>query len=315
MRVAFFGTPEPAARLLDALLRGGYEVAPVVTAEDKPKGRGLQLEQSPVKRLAQKNGLTVFTPKSLKEPSFVEAFDRFRADVAVVCAYGRLIPKPMLAAVPKGFVNVHYSLLPKYRGASCVPYAILFGEKTSGVSMILLDEGLDTGPILEQYTLEVEPQDTAGTLMEKLTRLAEARLTPALQNYLEGKTSPKPQEGAASYCPLLKKEDAALDFRLEPEVLVNFTRAMHPWPKAYCFWKNERIVVHRARAETMNDPSLLSAPTGTAVKTGEMLGIVAKGGLFVPELLQREGRKVVDNAAFLRGFPEILGAPFTGTTP
>lgn len=312
MRIAFFGTPEPAARLLEALLKAGYEIAPVVTAQDKPKGRGLQLEQSPVKKLALKKGLTVLSPKSLKEPSFMDDFGRFRSDVAVVCAYGRMIPKAVLEAVPKGFVNVHYSLLPKYRGASCVPYAILFGEKLSGVSMILLDEGLDTGPILEQFALRIDRQDTAGTLTEKLTRLAEVHLAPALQRYLAGETTPKPQEGEASYCPLLKKDDAALDFALEPEVLVHVTRAMHPWPKAYFFWQNERIVVHRARAETLNDDSLLSSPKGMAVKIGESLGIVSKGGMFVPELLQREGRKVVDNAAFLRGLPEVLGTPFTG---
>lgn len=315
MRIAFFGTPTPAAHLLETLLCEGVDVAPVITAEDKPKGRGLQPEPTPVKRLAIERGLKVLTPKNLKDPQFLEVFREYQADAALVCAYGRLIPKTLLSSLPKGFVNVHYSLLPKYRGASCVAFAILFGETITGVSFMLLDEGLDTGPLLAQFPLTIHKEDTADSLTQRLTELAKAQLIPVLRDYLEGRLHPKPQEGEASYCPLLKKEDAWIDFNLEPEVLVALTNAMNPWPKAYCFWKKERILIHKASAHPLDDLHTLSLPKGTAIKMGHTFGILAKGGLFVPELIQREGRQAVNNAQFLRGLSEILQTPFTGRCP
>lgn len=315
MRIAFFGTPDPAARLLEAVVGSGFEVGPVVTAEDKPKGRGLHLEPSPVKRLALEMGLRVLTPKTLKDSNFLKAFGEFQAEAALVCAYGHLIPKALLSSLPKGFVNVHYSLLPRYRGASCVPFTILFGERVTGVSFIVLDEGLDTGPILAQFPLAIEKEDTAGSLTQKLTELAKAQLVPVLMGYMEGNIKAVPQRGEATYCPLLKKEDALIDFSLEPEVLVALTKAMNPWPKAYCFFRGERILIHRASAQPINDPQAHYLPKGTAIRMGQTFGILVKGGLFVPEVLQREGRQVISNAAFLMGLPEILQTPFTGRSP
>lgn len=311
MRLAFFGTPRISAIILLSLIESEYDVVSVVTAEDKPKGRGLKAEPAEVKKVASVYSIPTLTPKSLRDESFIKSFLSISFDLAIVCAYGKIIPKRLLEVPYFGFVNVHFSLLPKYRGASCVQYTILFGEEKTGVTFFLIDEGLDSGLVLEQVEAPILSDDTSCTLTMRLTELAKLNLAHVIDGHVSGHISPRIQEESEiTYCPLIQKSDGRLYFNLEPEVLVNVVRAMYPWPKAYCCINSKRVIIHKAHAEKPLAFSSEGLTYGQVAKTRAGFGICAKGGLFVPDLLQLEGRKVLNNKEFLSGYKDLLQKAF-----
>jgi len=250
MRIVFMGTPEFAVPSLDAISHSPDDVVGVVTQPDRPKGRGQDLALSPVKLVAQRAQIPILQPLKMKDPAFLEALQAWRPDLIAVAAFGRILPKMILDLPPKGCVNVHASLLPKYRGAGPIQWAVINGERETGITTMLMDEGMDTGAILLQESVAIAPDDTAGSLSVKLAAVGGRLLIETLRRLKAGSLTPCPQDSSqASMAPLLKKDDGLLDWTLPAAALANRVRGLSPWPGAYTylgadrwsFWKTEAV--------------------------------------------------------------------------
>jgi methionyl-tRNA formyltransferase len=295
MRIVFFGTPSFAVPSLDALLQAGHEVTGVVTQPDKRKGRGRILSPPPVKELAAGRGLKVMQPERIRDSSFIGALEDINPELIVVVAYGKILPPDILTLPRRGCINVHASLLPKYRGAAPIPWAIIRGEKKTGITTMLMDEGLDTGDILLQGEIDIHRDDTAETLTKKLAEAGASLLIKTLREMEVGSLRPVPQTGIPSYAPPLKKEDGRIDWSGTAEDIYNFVRGMYPWPCAYCYLKNERIKI--TRVKVLKGPGI----AGRVEEAGGQL-IVGTGKELISVIeLQPEGKKLMTAQDFLRG--------------
>ena len=247
-KIIFLGTPEFAIPSLEGLYEKENVIA-VVTQPDKPKGRGLKLSPSPIKTWALSKGLKVLEPLKLKDSQVIETFKSFLPDLIVVCAYGKILPKELLEIPKFGCWNIHASLLPKYRGASPINWAILEGEKETGITIILMDEGLDTGPILLQKKIPILEEDNAITLTKKLSLLGKEAILEAIELHKKGtlKPFPQPEEGI-SYAPILKKEDGFFTFEDPAKIIERKAKAFLPWPAAFTYYKNKLLKVFSAKA-------------------------------------------------------------------
>jgi methionyl-tRNA formyltransferase len=294
--LVFMGTPDFAATILAGLIAAGHRVAAVYTQPPRPAGRGHRLQPSPVEALAARHGLPVKAPTTLRDPAAQAEFAATPADAAIVAAYGLILPPPVLQAPRLGCLNVHASLLPRWRGAAPIQRAILAGDSQTGVTIMQMDEGLDTGPILLQQTIAIEPDATAGRLTEQLAQVG-ARLMPAaLDGVAAGTLQPRPQPAeGVTYAAKLRREEARLDWRLPAVPLERQVRAFDPWPGAWFEGRGERIRVLAADivASAAGEP-------GTVLD--EHLTVACGVGALRPMQLQRPGRAPLDGAAFLRGF-------------
>jgi len=233
MRIVFMGTPDFALPALEALI-ASHDVCLVVTQPDKPSGRKKKLSPPPVKEMAEAAGIEVLQSASARTPEFLAAMQETKADVAVVVAYGKILPLSVLEAFPHGCINIHGSLLPKYRGAAPIQWAVIDGEKQTGISIMRLDEGMDTGPVLLRRTEPIFEDDTAGSLFERLAPLGASAILEALQGVEAGTLVAKPQaEEGASHAAMLKKQDGLVDWTLDAEVLACRMRGLDPWPGAF----------------------------------------------------------------------------------
>jgi methionyl-tRNA formyltransferase len=273
MKIVFMGTPEPAATILKALIESKAEIICVVTQPDRPKGRGLKTAFSPVKELALKQNLPILQPERAKDPVFVAELSSLKPDLIIVVAYGQILPKAVLELPKLGCVNVHASLLPKYRGAAPIEYAILKGEKETGVTIMKVEETLDTGPILLQDKLPVAPDDTAGTLEKKIFALGSSLVLKALELIASGKAEYKEQDHAlASYAPRLRKEEGVIDWKDSAKDICDRIRAFDPWPGAYTYYKEKALKICRA---------IQAFKVNKAFKAGEIVEIVKNEGFVV----------------------------------
>ena len=246
MRVVFWGSPEFAVASLDALLASAHEVVAVVTQPPKPKGRGRAVEATPVQRRAEAAGIPVLAPRRPRGGEFIAVLQMLEPDVFVVAAYGAILPLEILAIPPRGAINVHASLLPDLRGAAPVTRAILGGHAETGVTIMRMDEGLDTGPILLHARTAILPDDTAGTLTERIAAIGADLLVAALDGLVAGTIEERPQNhSAATYTEKVGAEEARLDWRRPAEDLERATRAYDPWPGAWTTWRGERLKVFR----------------------------------------------------------------------
>ncbi len=308
-RVVFMGTPEFAIPTLERLI-AQHQVAGVVTQPDREAGRGRQVSHSPVKRLALAHGLPVLQPKSLRrEPEAVERLRSLMPDVIVVAAYGLILPQAVLDIPTHGCLNVHASLLPKYRGASPIAGAILGGETETGITIMLMDAGMDTGPILAQVRAPIYPDDTTGTLEPRLARLGADLLAETLPRWLGGAITPRPQDNSqATYTRLLSKEDGQIDWTEPADLIARKVRAYNPWPGTYTIWAGNLLKILEAEA-VPNPPALaqpgevLADPMGVAVGTGE--------GLLRLKTVQLAGKRAMDAAKFARGARGFVGSIMT----
>lgn len=245
MKVVFMGTPLAAVPTLERILTGGHEVVAVWTQPDRPAGRGNKVTMPPVKEFAIEKGLPVYQPIKIKKPEALELFRSHNADVAVVVAYGRILPEGFLEAFPKGCINVHFSLLPKYRGAAPVNWAIANGEKETGVTTMRMDSGLDTGDILLIAETPIGADENAIQLMERLSYLGAELLSETL-NKLDSITPQKQDDLKASFAPILKKEDGLIDWSMTAIQIKNHVLAFQPFPKSYTFFQGRRFFLWRA---------------------------------------------------------------------
>lgn len=316
MRVIFLGTPGYAVPVLSTLFDAHHELVAVVTRPDRPAGRGRSLESPPTAAWARRRGVPVLQPTSLRPPEVAAQFAALKPDVMVIASYGRILPPEILAIPSKGCLNVHPSLLPKYRGSSPVAEALLRGETIIGVTIMLLNKGIDTGPIVAQEEYPVLPDDTAESLTQRLFEQGASLLIRTLPAWSNGEITAIPQdESQATYSRRLKKSDGEMDFTLPAKRLADQVRALHPWPGAYSHWKGQTLKILKAvplPTDASNPDGLVDTRPGkvVALNPGEAaaLGVVTGEGLLGIVELQLEGRRVSDGGAFLRGHMDFLGA-------
>ncbi|MCX7861028.1 MAG: methionyl-tRNA formyltransferase [Chloroflexus sp.] len=253
MRVLFLGSPSFAVHALEALVAAGHEIVGVVTQPDRPAGRARRLTPPPVKVAALAHGLPVLQPETLRDPQVVATLTALQPEVGVVAAYGEILRRAVLAIPPLGYLNIHPSLLPLYRGPTPVAGAILAGETVTGVTIMLLDPGMDSGPILAQAVVDLPPTARAGPLTDQLFQIGAELLVQTLPRYARGEIEPRPQDHSqATVTKMLKKEDGRIDWSLPALVIERMTRAYDPWPGAYTFWRGQplRIITAAVGATT-----------------------------------------------------------------
>jgi methionyl-tRNA formyltransferase len=305
MKIVFMGTPHAAVESLDRIVRDGYDVVAVYTQPDKPAGRGNQISSSPVKQYATERGIRVLQPMKIKTPDALQTFQDHGADVAVVVAYGRILPEGLLNGFPMGAINVHFSLLPKYRGAAPVNWAIVHGESKSGVTTMQMDAGLDTGPILMQRETSIAEEETAIDLMQKLSSLGAELLSETLANYSSLTAQPQNEE-RSSLAPIMKKEDGLISWMLNAKDIGNRVRGFQPFPTAFTFFRGKKLTLWEA---TVSDtPHPISHPGQVIEASGDRL-LVFCGGDSVLKIdeLQLEGKRRVSARDFINGVRPAVG--------
>ncbi|HIE24714.1 MAG TPA: methionyl-tRNA formyltransferase [Anaerolineales bacterium] len=295
-RIVFMGSPDFAAISLRALAQK-FNLVGCVTQPDRRAGRGKKLISPPVKILADELGIPTIQPRRIRNREAMDALHRFAPDLIVVAAYGQIL-RPELLALPRyGCVNVHGSLLPRWRGAAPIQAAILAGDEETGITIMLMDEGIDTGDTLSKRAIPIEDTDTAETLFKKLAPLGADLLVETLPKYLAGKIKPQPQpEEGATYAKMLKKANGELDFSKTAVELERQIRAFSPWPGSFFEWEEKRIKVHRAKVDERKSPGI-----GTQVEIEGVPAIGTSEGILILEKIQPAGKKSMSGKSFLVG--------------
>ena len=307
MRIVYMGTPDFTVYPLEDLLAAGHEVVAVFTKENKPKGRGQKMVQPALMKFAQSHNIPIFTPTTLRNTAIQEKIASFDAETIVVFAYSLILPAEILYMPKYGCINIHPSLLPLWRGASPVASSILHGDSVGGVSVMHMDEGLDTGAVFGQLTVEIDEQDTTAILTDKLARLSGSLLCKVLDSLQVGQICPLPQDNsAATYSVKFEKESGLLDFNLSAYDLKRRVMAYNPWPCAYTFLHGKMLKILTATYSI--DSAVNGLETGSVVAFDNSFAIVTGKGLLVPLSVQLEGKKAVSASDFRNGAGDLLNA-------
>lgn len=293
--IIFFGTPYFAVPTLKNLISKGEKISLVVTQPDKPKGRGREIHPPPVKVVSLEHGLKIVQPERIKDEAFIESLRTLRPEFAIVVAYGKILPKEILNIPLRGCVNLHASLLPKYRGAAPIQWALIRGEKITGVTTMLIDEGLDTGPILLQKEVLIEEDDNGETLSRKLSFIGAELILETIDKMRKGLIVPLPQVGEPTYANSLKKEDGKINWNLSAEEIFNLIRGTYPWPCAYCFFREERVKIIKAQKSEGN------YKPGYILRAKEELIVGTNSGLLKILLIQPHGKRIMTAKEFICG--------------
>ena len=303
MRIVFMGTPDFAVPCLARLIADGHEIAGVFTQPDKPKGRGMKLCPPPVKELALERNLPVYQPENMKDGAALQILRELKPELIVVVAFGRILPKDILDLPPYGCINVHGSLLPRYRGAAPIQWSVLNGDETAGVTTMYLAEGLDTGDMILKKETPVGPEETSGELFDRLSVLGAEALSETVALIAAGKARRTPQDDSLScYAPMLTKQDAKIDFTKSAREVHNLVRGMSPWPVAHTTLDGKTLKVHRTRtAEGSGAP-------GEVLEDGRRLVVACGEGAVEFLEIQAEGSRRMAAADYLRGHPVMKGA-------
>jgi methionyl-tRNA formyltransferase len=303
MRSIFMGSPEFALPTLEALA-GLTEVAGVVTQPDRPAGRGRRPSPPPVKVLAQELGLDVIQPETLRSPEVMDRLRDWKPEIIVVAAFGKILRADVLSLPRLGCLNLHASLLPRHRGAAPIPAAILAGDAGTGISLMKMDAGMDTGPVLAQKRIPIRPEETAESLTQNLARLAAEILKECFPVYIRGELIGRAQDNSrATYAPQLKKEEGRLDFRLGSEILHRKVRAFHPWPGTFVLWKGRPLKV----LELQPAPFAGDLPPGTTLEFSRFPAVRTTDGIVILLRVQPAGKKAMPGDEFLRGARDFPG--------
>ncbi len=306
MRVIFMGTPDFAVGTLEALRRAGHEIVLAVTQPDKPKGRGKSMQFPPVKEAALSHGIPVFQPRRVREPECIDELRQYQAEIIVVVAFGQILPKEILEMPKHGCVNVHASLLPKYRGAAPIQWAVINGERVTGVTTMRMDQGLDTGDMILKEEVELAPQETGGSLFDRLAQTGAALCVRTLEAIEDGTAVYTPQDHeAATHTMMIKKQLGKIDWNRPAQELVCLIRGLNPCPSAYTSLNGKTLKIWKAVVEAQEggktEPGIV-----TAVENDRIVVQTAHGLLQLLEV-QLEGKKRMTTDAFLRGFPVETG--------
>lgn len=308
MRIIFAGTPVFAAKSLFSLINAGYEIVLVLTQPDRPAGRGMKIQVSDVKNVAKAYDIPLLQPLTLKQEAVHAQLKAYHADVMIVAAYGLILPEQVLRIPPYGCLNIHASLLPRWRGAAPIQRAILAGDQKTGITIMQMEEGLDTGAMLLQRAIPIDPVDTAQTLHDKLADLGAQSIVEALELLRLGKLTATPQnESLACYASKIQKKEAEIDWRLDAEQINRSIRAFNPYPGAYTYFEGDVLKIWQASVAKID-----SGKAGEIIATGgEGLVIGCGRGALVLEMLQKSGRKKMPIAEFLAGYPLRTGQFFS----
>jgi methionyl-tRNA formyltransferase len=298
VKILFMGTPAFAATVLDALVKNGENIAGVVSQPDKPKNRGMQFQKTPVKACAEGFGIPVYQPQSLKDNAVLPLLKELLPDIIIVVAYGRILPSYILNYPKYRCVNIHASLLPKYRGAAPIQWSILNGEKVTGVTTMYMEEGLDTGDMILKKEVLISPEDTASSLHDKLARLGSEVVIETLRQIENGTAAAvKQNESEASYAPMLAKAMGDVDWNDNAENIVNKVRGLFPWPCAYTHIREHRFKIlsaHVFDGKNGNDPGLID-------EAGKQIVVQTKSGRVAITELQFDGKRKMSAQEYLRG--------------
>lgn len=310
MRIIFMGTPDFSVGTLEALVEAGNDVCLAVTQPDKPRGRGKEMQPTPVKEAAVRHGIPVYQPRKIREPQCVEELKKYNADVCVVIAFGQILPKTILDLTPYGCINVHASLLPKYRGAAPIQWAILNGETVTGVTTMQMDEGLDTGDMIMKKEVPIAKDETGESLHDKLAA-AGAELCVQTLRALEEHTAvfEKQGESPTAYARMLDKTMGNIDWTRSASEIERLVRGLNSWPSAYTFWDGKIIKIWKAEAREQSGRIQYAPGTVTDVKKDFFSVQTGNGELDVYEL-QIPGKKRMETGAFLRGYTIKEGTVF-----
>ena len=308
-RVIFMGTPEFAVPSLEALIRSSYQVVAVYTQPDRKAGRGQRMASSPIKEMALSQGLQVVQPETLKDSKATELLAGFDPDIIVVAAFGHILPPEILALPKYGCLNIHPSLLPRYRGSSPIATAILQGEEVTGVTIMLMDVGLDSGPILSQRTVSISSEDTTGSLSGKLALTGAQLLMEILPLWFERKIKPQPQDDSqASYTKVIAKGDGEVDWHLTASELWRRVRAFDPWPGCYTWWRGKRLKI----LEVVPLPGEQSGAAGKVIALPQpapvVVGVETADGISGLLRVQLEGKQEMSAEEFVRGHRDFVGS-------
>jgi len=304
-RIIFMGTPEFAVPCLTTLI-DTQTVVGVVTQPDKPAGRGNKLRPSPVKVLAEAAGIPVYQPKSLRKEDAADPLREWRPDLIIVAAFGQILRPHVLYLPPKGSLNVHASLLPRWRGASPIQHAILAGDSVTGVTLMRMDEGLDTGDMYVQQSLLIDPRETAATLHDRLATLGADMLRRHLPEILDDRLLTTPQgAGGSTYAPMIRKEAGEIDWRQDAATLDRHVRAMTPWPGAFTWWGEVMLKILGARPLVDGWPA---GVPGQVVRVAEGTAVLAGAGGLLLDIVQAPGKRPTTAEDFAHGHPELIGA-------
>ncbi|MDY5578286.1 MAG: methionyl-tRNA formyltransferase [Lachnospiraceae bacterium] len=299
MKVIFMGTPDFAAGILESIVRAGHEVLLAVTQCDKPKGRGKAMQYPPVKEKALEYGIPVYQPEKIKKEECVEELNKYEPDIIIVAAYGQILPKSILEMAKYGCVNVHASLLPKYRGAAPIQWAIIDGEQQTGVTTMMMDVGLDTGDMIDKALVDILPEETGGSLFDKLMGAGQTLILETMEKLEQGRAVlTKQDDSQSSYAKMLTKELGKIDFSQPAIQIERLVRGLNPWPSAYTSFRGKNLKIWKSfviekEMEGAYGEIVEVTKDYFAVKTGEYL-------LGISEL-QMEGKKRMDTRAFLAG--------------
>lgn len=319
LRIIYMGTPQFAVPALEALIERsapgdllpqGYEIVIVVTRPDKPVGRGREIVFSPVKQAALAHNIPAWQPGSFKKQENSEALAAYRADLYVVAAFGQILPQAVLDQPRYGTLNIHASLLPKYRGPDPIAGAILQGDQETGVSIMLLDAGIDTGPVLLTRRIPIAEDETTDSLTVKLAHLGAQALLEALPSWVSGKITPAPQDHRlASHTRMLRKEDGEIRWSRSAATIARQVRAYTPWPGSYTHWQGKRLKVVEALALPQQEDASTAPGTVKIQEEGghKLLAVTTGDGLLGVKQLQLEGKKAMTTDEFLRGYAQIVG--------
>lgn len=303
MKIIFFGSGAFGLPSLEGLIKAKENLVAVITAPDKPKGRGLKLKETPIKEKATSYNLPVFQPEDTKEPHFRETLSSLNPDMGILIAFGSILNREIIALPKMGIINLHPSLLPKYRGSAPLPRAIIKGEEETGNSIIKIDEGIDSGEIILQKRAKIKPEDTAGSLSERMAREGAFLLLKAISLVKEGNLELKTQdEKEATFAPKLKKSDGLINWGKEADEIYNLVRGLNPWPSAYTFLEGKRLKIWETEVkEGQGKPGEIIGTDENGIWVG-----CKKGSLLIKSL-QLEGKRKMSASEFLRGHSLKIG--------
>ena len=310
MRVVFMGTPDFAVGTLEALIAEGHEIRAVVTQPDKPKGRGKTLMPTPVKEVALKHEIPVLQPVKVREPEFVEQLRTMEPDVIVVAAFGQIISRDLLELPKYGCINVHASLLPAYRGAAPIQWAVINGDRESGVTIMRMNEGLDTGDMIDKVVVPLAEDETGGSLFEKLSHAGARLCVKVLEDLEAGRAvcTPQPEESTTAYAAMITKKMGEICWQRPAEEIEQLIRGLNPWPSAYTYLDNKSLKLWKATVEKAEEETENAVP-GQAIRADKNgLCICTGDGILNVLELQLEGKKRMETAAFLRGYSIEVGS-------
>lgn len=306
VKVVFMGTPDFAVPTLKALIET-HEVIGVVTQPDRPAGRGGKIRMSPIKAVALEHDIPVFQPLKIRKAEAIEELQKWDADVYVVAAFGQILPQKLLDIPDYGSINVHGSLLPRWRGAAPIHASIRAGDSETGVTIMLMDAGLDTGPMLTKRIIPIEADETGQSLHDKMAQIGADLLIETLPGYFSGEIQPQAQpENGITYAPQIKKEEGNIDWTQDAVSIERLVRAFTPWPGTFTQWNGKQVKIH---AGTIGDGNLEAGQVGllherVAIGTGE--------GVFFPEVVQLAGKSRTDIESFVNGYQDFVGSTLPG---